>query len=167
MRRHVEVKDAATAVLEDEPGVKQAEPDRGDDEEVHTGDSVPVVSEKGPPALPLALVGLPLRQVARDGREAHGESQLFELRLDLAGAPRILCREPKDQLLQLLGDARPSRAWLRDGSPSRGGPFRCQRTTVPGVTMQSASFHRGQSRDSTTQKARSSDVILGLDPLWA
>jgi hypothetical protein len=40
-------------------------------------------------------------------------------------------------------------------------PSRCHRTTVPGWMMTSASFHRGHTRRSATQKIRSAARILG------
>jgi hypothetical protein len=47
----VEVQDASTAVADDEEAIERAEGDRRNGEEVHRGDSFPVVAQKGEPAL--------------------------------------------------------------------------------------------------------------------
>ncbi len=99
--REIEVQDSPLPVLDDEPHVEQLEVDGRNDEEVHCRDDIPVVSEKGHPALSLALVECSFRQVARHGRQADGEAELLELGLDLPGSPVVLGRETPDQGLQL------------------------------------------------------------------
>ena len=61
MGGHAKVNDLPSSVTDHEPGVQQAEPDGGEDDEVHRGDAVFVVSEKRLPSLALTVVGIPLR----------------------------------------------------------------------------------------------------------
>ena len=72
-----EVNDFPSFVADHKPDVPQAEPNCGDNEEVHRNDAVFMVSEKRFPPLALIVVRRSLREIPRDGGETHGETQLF------------------------------------------------------------------------------------------
>jgi hypothetical protein len=61
MGGHAKVDDFPSSVADHEPGVQQAEPNSGDDDEVHRGDAVFVIAKKRLPALPLVVVPISLR----------------------------------------------------------------------------------------------------------
>ncbi len=56
-----EVENLPSSVADHEPDVKQMKLNGGDDYEVHCGDPVFVISEKGLPSLALIVVGTSLR----------------------------------------------------------------------------------------------------------
>ncbi len=104
-------------MIDHEPHVEQSEAKGWDDEEVHTGDHVLVVSKERGPALALAVVGFSWWQIPRHGCEANCEPELQELSLNLPGPPVVFACESTDEHLQLLGDWRPPGTALRDPSP--------------------------------------------------
>lgn len=103
--------------INNEPGEKQFEADCRDDQEVHGGNHVPMVSKKRSPSLALFVAPVAFRKVARDGRQADGESQLLKLGLDSLRTPRILNGETADQIAKFRGDGRPSGSPFLDGPP--------------------------------------------------
>jgi len=56
-----EVQNLSSPMIEDEPGVEKSEPNGRDDEEVHRGDAMFVISEKRLPPLTLIVVRISLR----------------------------------------------------------------------------------------------------------
>lgn len=131
------MQDFPATVIDDEPCIQQLESNGRNDEELHARNHVPVISEEGGPALPFLLVGSSLREIARDGGEAHGEAELLEIGLDLSCPPSVLAgqaaRSPAAS--RRARTARPNRSnrtaetRLREnGGPSRG------RASHPGVS---------------------------------
>jgi hypothetical protein len=113
----VEVQKFAATVRDDEPYIEQLEANCGYDQEVHCGDHVSMVSKEGHPSLPLIFASSSLGEVAGDGCQAHGESQLLELGQDSPSTPGVLAGEAPDQILKFWGDPGPAWSALRDGSP--------------------------------------------------
>jgi hypothetical protein len=112
-----EVEDLPSSVADHKPDVQQAEPNGGDDDEVHRGDAVFVIAKKRLPALALVAVRISLREISRDGGDADGETQLLEFRSDFSGSPTVLIRESTNQGLNLWRDWRSSKPACRNGSP--------------------------------------------------
>jgi hypothetical protein len=113
--RHVEVKNPASTMIEREPDVEQLEADRRHDEEVHSGDHVAAIPQEGDPSLLGPGIGLGL--VARDRREAHLDSELRQLGLDLPSSPVILGRHPNDECLDVFRDRRSPGSGHGDRTP--------------------------------------------------
>jgi hypothetical protein len=116
MGGHAKVNDLPSSVTDHEPGVQLAEPDGGDDDEVHRGDAVLVIAKKRLPALALLVVRVSLWKISRDRGEAHGEAQLLEFRLDLSGTPTVLTRESTNESLQFDRNGRSPRTAFRNGA---------------------------------------------------
>ncbi len=76
MGRYVDVQEVPSIVLDDEPDIEQLESNGRDDEEVHRGDHVSVVSQERGPALSLGVIRPPLWQVARHRRQRNPEPSL-------------------------------------------------------------------------------------------
>ena len=66
-----EINDLPTTVADHEPRVQELEPSGGDDQEVHRGDTMLVVSKKRFPALALIMVRLSIWEISRDCGEAN------------------------------------------------------------------------------------------------
>jgi hypothetical protein len=79
---YVEVEDTASSVVDDEPNVEKRHAHGRDHEEVHPSDHVPVIAEEGHPPLMRIPVGVDLRQVPGDRREAEADSELRQLCLN-------------------------------------------------------------------------------------
>ena len=101
MGGHAELNDFSSSMADHEPGLQQVEPNGGDDEKIHRGDTVAVVAKKRLPSLALIVIGILLWEISGDGGEAHGEAQLFEFGLDHSGTPPVLIRESTNQGLNL------------------------------------------------------------------
>ena len=117
MSGHAKVEDFSSSVADHEPGVQQTKLNVGDDDEVHRGDAVFVISEERLPSLTLIAVGTSPREISRDGGETDRDSELLEFCSDLSGAPAVLIRESTDEGLNLRRDRRSSGSRPRDGSP--------------------------------------------------
>ena len=72
----VEVENSSPSVIDREPDVQQAKPNRRNDEEVHSRDHVLVIPEECHPSLLLGRVGFCPRYVARGGRQTHFDAEL-------------------------------------------------------------------------------------------
>jgi len=101
MGSHAKVDNFPSSVVDHKPGIQEAELNGRDDDEVHRGDAVLVISEKRFPALALVLIRVSLWKISRDGGEADRDPELLEFRLNLSSAPAVLIREPTDQGLNL------------------------------------------------------------------
>ena len=117
MGRYVDVQEVPSIVLDDGPDIEQLESNGRDDEEVHRGDHVSVVSQERGPALSLGVIRPPLWQVARHRRQRNPEPELLELGLDLPCSPAVFRRESSDKYPQLRGDPRSPGTGLRDRPP--------------------------------------------------
>ncbi len=117
--RHVEMQELAAPVRNNKLRVEQLEANCGNDQEIHRGADISMVPKERHPSLTLSLVAFSLRQVTRYGRQAHGESQFLELRLDSPRRPGIFAGKPADQVPDRLGNPRPSGSALRDRTPDR------------------------------------------------
>jgi hypothetical protein len=95
----IEVQDSPATVLDDEPDIEQLESKGGNDEKIHARNHVSVIPEERDPALPFLLVRSSRWQIARDGCEAHTESELLELRLDFSCPPTVLARQSNGERL--------------------------------------------------------------------
>jgi hypothetical protein len=84
-----EINDLPTTVADHEPRVQELEPSGGDDQEVHRGDTMLVVSKKRFPALALIMVRLSIWEISRDCGEANRNPKLRKFSSDLSSAPRI------------------------------------------------------------------------------
>ncbi len=101
--------DSPPCVIDHDEDVQDVERDRGNGEEVHGGNALPVVLQEGLPAAELIrLRGTP-RHVARDCSLGHVESQLLEFAMDPRSAPTIIGGHPPDQLPDFAIDS--STAW--------------------------------------------------------
>ena len=114
---HVEVKDPASPVVDREPHVERPEADGRNNEEVHPGDQVSVITQEGDPALGRTRSRFRFRQIARDRREAQLNPELRQFGLDLSSSPVILRGNSVDQLFRLFGDRRSPRSRNGDRSP--------------------------------------------------
>jgi len=112
-----ETNDLPSPVPDHEPGIQQSEPNGGDDEAVHRGDTMLVIVKGRPPPLALIMVRISLREISRDGGQADGDPKLRELGPNLSGAPAILICESTNEHLHLSRNRRPSGSALRDRSP--------------------------------------------------
>ena len=101
MERYVYMNDPASFVVNYEPHIRKTKRDRGHDEEIHRSNAVPVVTEKGHPALVLSLGAGLFRHVPRNGCEADREAKLPEFRMNLSSAPAIVQGECLDECLNL------------------------------------------------------------------
>ena len=61
----VEMENLAAAVMDHKQAVQYAEIECDDSEEIHTDNHLPVIAEKGPPALSAVAVAVQTRQIAR------------------------------------------------------------------------------------------------------
>src|SRR5260370_32038627 len=87
-------------------------------------------------------------------RDVNTEFQQFSV--DTRSTPELVCHtHPSNQLSVSWGtEGRPPRIPLFQVQYNRN-PFRCQAITVSGLTITKAERHPDHSRDSQTQKARS------------
>ena len=103
MPRDVEMQNAPTIVADDEEAIEDAERDRRNGEEVHRGDSFPVVAQKGEPALGWF-------RIFRRSFPPAGDRSLGEIKTEQEEFPvyprrspgRVLGDHPENQLPNLL-----------------------------------------------------------------
>jgi hypothetical protein len=86
-----------TIVVQDKPHIEELEADRWDDQEVHRCDGILVIPQERQPVLPPRRIRRPLREVARDRRNADFDAELRELCVDLSRTPGILARHALDE----------------------------------------------------------------------
>lgn len=84
----VEVENPPPSVINRDPDVEQAKPNRWDDEEVHACDHFAVIAEKGDPALLPARIGQGLRHVTGYVCDPDRDAQFRQL-------GRARCREKR------------------------------------------------------------------------
>ena len=82
-----------------------------------------LIAKEGLPALVLVLVRVSLREIPRDGGEAHRDPKLLEFGLNLPRAPTVLTRESTNEGLYLDGNGRSSRPSFRNESPVQSEAF--------------------------------------------
>jgi hypothetical protein len=129
MLRDVDVQDPSPIVADDEEAAEHAERDRWNREEIHCGDSFPMVSKEGEPAL--GRLGIPRRPFhpTEDGSLGEIKTEHEELAMDARGAPRwVLNDHAEDQLPNLL--RRPSSSNLRPDSGDQP-PVQTKTGSVP------------------------------------
>ena len=61
MGGHAKVDDLPSSVADHKPDVQQAEPNGGNDDEIHRSDAVSVIVKERLPALALIVIGISLR----------------------------------------------------------------------------------------------------------
>ena len=106
MLRDVEVQDAPAIMTDDEKAVEHAERDRWDREEIHCGDSFPMVVQKGKPTL--SWLGISWRSFHPTGDRSLGEikTEHEEFTMDARRTPRrIFGNHSEDQLTNFFRDS--------------------------------------------------------------
>ena len=161
----VAVQDAPPVMSDHEKTVQHAKPDGGNREEVHRGNHFLMVAQKGQPSF--TWLGVPWRSLHPAGdrplRDVEPEHQQF---------PMDAWRSPKwgfSATMRKINSRSSFGVGLRPtGSRTREislqymrKPARCQRTTVSGMTMMTARFHRDHSRLMATQKNLSNRLRAG------
>ncbi len=158
----VEMQDATTIVADDEEAVQRPESDRWNREEVHRGDSFPVVPQKRKPAL--GWLRVPRRSFHPTGDRSLGkiETEHEKLPMNAWCAPgRVLGHHTEHEIPYLFGNPPPAGHSPRPGDHTpikRGDPDLCHRTTVSGPTRIRVCFHPRAKTQKNLSKAKS----LGL-----
>jgi hypothetical protein len=112
----------APSVVDDKEDAEYAEGDGGDRKEVHRGDDLAVVGEKGPPSLLFVGMSWVPGHVARDCAFGDLEAELLDLAVDAWRAPRrILGGHPASQGSD-LGQGQPEDSIGRAETRSRALP---------------------------------------------
>jgi hypothetical protein len=109
IRGHVEVQGPPAVVRQDQEDVQDAQPDRGDGEEVDRREARHVVVGERAPALRRRLV-VP-DHVLRDGRLRDFDAELAKFAVDSGRSPRdVLGGHFPDEITSVLRNERPARA---------------------------------------------------------
>ena len=160
----VAVQDAPPVMSDHEKTVQHAKPDGGNREEVHRGNHFLMVAQKGQPSF--TWLRVPWRSFHPAGdrpfRNVKPEHQQFPM--DAWRSPSGVFRNhAEDQPRSSFGvGLRPTGHRIREISLQyMRKPARCQRTTVSGVTMMTACFHRDHNRLTATQKSLSNRLRAG------
>jgi hypothetical protein len=164
MLGYVTVEDVPPVVGDHEEAIDHSKRQRRHCEEVHSGNRLSVVAQKGRPLL---------RRLRTPGRLPHPaqhrplrdiETKQPQLTVDPRGSPSaVLGHHAEDQLAQsLLTHLLPPLFRCRESHAQYNlKPARCQRTTVSGCTRTNAVFQPGQSRLKKTQKSLSAGASRG------
>ena len=82
-----------------------------------------MIPKESQPALVLIVALSSLGEVPRHGGQAHVETKLLELGLNLSGTPGVLAGKTSNQIAQFRGDRRPAGDSIRDRSPVEAEPL--------------------------------------------
>jgi hypothetical protein len=157
----VEVANAAAAVIQDNKAVEDAEVGGGDGEEVDSGRCTEVVGKERLPGL--------RGRASRTGRHIPGDGGLSDENPSFSSSPWIL-GEPQFGFARAMSRMRRRRSASFWGRPNgtrdfhlqkRRKPWRCQPTTVSGLTMRRTRRQCGQAWERQDQKALSTEEIGG------
>jgi len=99
----IEVQDTPTVVTDDEKAIERAEGDRRNREEVHRGNRLPVITEKGKPAPGRLRISRRPFHATRDRSLRDIKAEHEKLAMDAWRSPRgVLNDHSEDQFLNLL-----------------------------------------------------------------
>lgn len=101
---------------DDEEAVQHTESERWNGEEIHRGNSLPVILQEGLPALRRLWVRRCFMYPARDGSFRDIESELQQLTVNARSAPGgIFGGHAENQITKLLADLRSAKSLLMAG----------------------------------------------------
>lgn len=72
IRGDIEMQNSSATMIDREPDIKKLEPCRGDDQEIHCREDVPMIAKEGRPSLTIMISRTRGRQVSSDGRQTNG-----------------------------------------------------------------------------------------------
>ena len=87
VRTHVEMKDLAPGMVDEDKDVEHPESRCGHGEEIHRCNAFTMVSQEYLPPLDGLRFGRPLWHVTRHRALGHGESEFLKFRMDTRGSP--------------------------------------------------------------------------------
>jgi hypothetical protein len=133
------------SMAKDETYEEPPKGNRRNDKEINRCNLLPMIAKESLPHL--QWPALPRHHVDRDRRLRDIDAQFEQLAVDPGSAPqRILNTHSWDQVAHLLANPWPPTARTGLPPPKCAYPMRCQRTTVSGLTMVTASRMRGKRR---------------------
>lgn len=117
MSGHAKVEDFSSSVDDHKASVQHAESNGGNDDEVHRGDAVLVITKECLLALVLVVVRLSHWKISADSSETDPEAQLLAFGLNLSRPPTVLTNESTNEDLLFGTNLRPTRPSIQNGSP--------------------------------------------------
>jgi hypothetical protein len=125
----MEMQDTPSIVANDEEAIEHSKGDCRHCEEIHCGDSLPMIAEKRKPAFDKLRISGRFAHPAGNGSLGNIETEHKKLTVDARRSPgRILGNHPEDQILNLF---RNSPSANRPTEPRNGAPIELESSLVP------------------------------------
>ncbi len=98
MESNIEMKDSAFFMGDDEESVQRPEKQSRHDEEIHRGDSMPMILNESEPFAFLSVRRMKSHEISRDGSFLHGKPQFEQFAMNTGSAPGwIFLGEPSNE----------------------------------------------------------------------